>query len=249
LRSESGRQHEGTTAPVMVSRALSPSRRHLPDVQRALVVLGVTGVFAWSALGLSACGGDDDANAGGGGDDEKTVEAGSAGGAEVEPAATDAAAVLPYVEGLLSQYDHVVNQIVADPHVAADPDHPLVHEYLDLYEPDSDFARQLVDVWAERGAEGLSTRPIDDDHPASLTRLDGEIEVTSEDEVSFPACVERRLEVIDGEGRMTQRTPFRQQRGEGVAVRVDGEWRLRELAVLNGTATCRTASSEGTEGE
>jgi hypothetical protein len=204
-------------------------------VQRALVVLGVVGLIACS-------GGDDgaDGDAGGRSDDDVAELTSSDG----EPEATDAATVEPYVERLLVDYDDVVNQIVADPQVAADSDHPLIERYLDLYEPDSAFARRLVDVWAERGAEGLATRPFDDEHPASLTRLDGEIEVVSGDEVSFPACVERRLVVVDGEGRTTQRTPYAEQRGEGVAVRVDGEWRLRELEVLNGTATCRTASED-----
>jgi hypothetical protein len=208
----------------------------------------VTGLLAGGTFGFVACGGSggDDGEAGGGGGDEvRTARSGDDG----EPEATDAATVQPYVEALLVDYDDVVNQIVGDPEVAADPDHPLVHEYLDLYEPDSDFARQLVDTWAERGAEGLATKPFDNDHPASLTRLDGEIEVVSGDEVSFPACIERRLVVVDGEGRTTQRTPFAQQRGEGVAVRVDGEWRLRELGAINGTATCRTGGDGGGQGD
>jgi hypothetical protein len=208
------------------------------------MILGLTGLLACGAAGLTACGGDDEAGSGGA-DDADRVDAAAS---DAEPEATDAATVQPYVEGLLVSYDDVVNQIVADPHVAADPEHPLVHQYLDLYEPDSDFARQLVDVWAERGAEGLSTRPFDDQHPASLTRLDGDIDVVSGDEVTFPACIERRLVVVDGEGRTTQRTPFRQQRGEGVAVRVDGEWRLRELGAINGTANCRTGGGAGGDG-
>ena len=223
---------------MLVSRALPAHRRHLPGVQHVLVVLAVTGLL--SACGGDDAGGDDDAGRSGGGADELAAS-------DAEPEATDAATVQPYVENLLVEYDDVVNQIVADPHVAGDPDHPLVHQYLDLYEPGSDFAQRLIDVWAERGAEGLSTQPFDDEHPAILTRLDGDIEVASGDELSFPACVERRLIVVDGEGRTTQRTPFGQQQGEGVAVRVDGEWRLRELAVLNGTATCRTGATGGAD--
>jgi hypothetical protein len=213
-------------------------------VQRALTVLTVAGLLAGGAVVLAACGGDDD-TAGGGGADEREVAQGAGDGA---PEATDAAAVQPYVERLLAEYDDVVNQIVGDPEVAADRDHPLVQQYLDLYEPGSDFALQLVDVWVERGAEGLATRPFDEGHPASLTRLDGDVEVVSGDEVSFPACIERRLVVTDGEGHTVQRTPFREQRGEGVAVRVDGEWRLRELGVDGGTGRCATGDHGGDAG-
>jgi hypothetical protein len=44
---------------------------------------------------------------------------------------------------------------------------------------------------------------------------------------------------------MTQRTPYAEQQGEGVAVRVDGEWRLRELGLIGGTARCRTGDGGG----
>jgi hypothetical protein len=243
LRSDTRRLEPGTEAAKPAARALPTARRHLPDVQRAWTVLTVAGLLAGGAMALGACGGDDD-DAGRPGVDQART-AGSA--ADGEPEATDAATVQPYVERLLIDYDGVVNQIVGDPDVAADPDHPLIQQYLDLYEPDSAFARQLVDAWAERGAEGLATRPFDDAHPASLTRLDGDIEVVSGDEVSFPACIERRLVVVDGEGRTVQRTRYREQRGEGIAVRLDGEWRLRELAVVEGTARCTTGDHGGAD--
>lgn len=227
-------------------RALPAGRRHLPGVRRGFV-LGTTSLFACGVVGLTACGtgsGEGDESGDGGRGDERSTEL-AAG--DAEPEATDAAAVLPYVEQLLVDYDTAVNQIVGDPAVAGDPEHPLVLQYLDLYEPGSDFARELVDTWEERGREGLSTRPFDDEHPASLTRLDGDIEVASGDEVTFPVCIERRLVVVDGEGRTTQRTPYREQRGEGIAVRVDGEWRLRELGVIENTAQCLTGDhGEGT---
>jgi len=233
LRSDRGGSQAETNAAAPVSRALPAARRHLPGVQRALLVLGVVSLFACS-------GGDGDgADRAGSGQEDDPAELTASDG---EPEATDAATVEPYVERLLVDYDDVVNQIVADPDVAADGDHPLIQQYLDLYEPDSDVAQQLVDVWAERGTEGLATRSFDGQHPASVTRLDGGIEVVSGDEVSFPACVERRLVVVDREGQTIQRTPYAEQQGEGVAVRVDGEWRLRDLRVLSGTAACRTGS-------
>jgi hypothetical protein len=201
-----------------------------------LTGLGLVSLLACALLACSGGGGRsdaaDDADAGGSSRDEAAADG--------EPSATDASTVQPFVERLLASYDGVVNQIVADPDIAGDPDHTLVHEYLDLYEPDSDSARQLIDVWADRAADGLSTQPIEPDQPASRTRLDGDIEVRSDHEVAFPACIELRLEVVDGEGRVTQRTPYREQEGDGVAVWVDGEWRLRDLVVHNGTASCRT---------
>jgi hypothetical protein len=67
--SDSGRREAGTTATVAWARALPPHQRHLPDVQRDLIVLGVTGRPGWAADGLTACGGaaDDGGASGAGG--------------------------------------------------------------------------------------------------------------------------------------------------------------------------------------
>jgi hypothetical protein len=181
------------------------------DKRTLASVVGRVALLACLLVGI-ACSGDgqSDGDNDAGGDDDSSASDDESGGSNGEEAvATDAETVRPYVEELLVHYDVVVNQIVADPDVAGNADDPLVHEYLDLYEPGGDTARQLVDVWADRAADGLSTRPIEPDQPASLTRLDGGIEVRSDHEVAFPACIELQLEVVDGEGRVTQCTPYR----------------------------------------
>lgn len=155
--------------------------------------------------------------------------------------------VRPDIERLLDRYDAVVNQIVADPSVARDPENPLIEEYLGLFEPGSAHAEELIDVWVQRDEEGLVTKPFSDEHPASTSRLDGEIQIRSDTEVAFPICVERRHLVYDREGRLQQRTPYREQPGDGVAVLVDGDWRLHERVVFSDTAHCQT-EGEGTEG-
>lgn len=196
--------------------------------------------FAGSIL-LPACGGDD-ATSG----TERLSDSGRTSG--TEPPADDPEAVRPFVEDLLERYDEVTDQIVADPGVAADRNDLLVQEYLALFEPDSDYAEQRLDAWAANGEAGVSMRPIDDEHLTNESHLDGEIEAVSDDEVRFPTCDEQRLEVLDRQGRVTQRTELFVQPGEGVAVRVDGEWRLRQLDAFDGTAGCRTTTPT-TEGE
>jgi hypothetical protein len=211
----------------------------LPMLPIELTLARSLAILATAGLVLGACGGGgangadrDDAAAGG-------VEAPSRT-ADAEPAGTDPDAVRPYIEELLVRYDQVVNEIVVDPSVARDPDDPLVQQYLDLYEPGSEFAGQLIDAWVERADEGLSTRPINADHPTAASRIDGDVESTSADEVSFPYCVERRFVVVDDAGRERQHVRGREQSGEGVAVRVDGVWRLRELTVFTESAACRS---------
>jgi len=196
-------------------------------------------VVAAAGMVLVACGG-------GGSDAEEAVDV---GGVEApdraagdEPAGTDPEAVRPYIEELLAQYDQVVNEIVIDPSVARNPEDPLMERYLNLYEPDSEFAGQLVQGWLERADEGLSTRPLDAEHPTSESAVDGDIPAGTADEISFPYCVERHYVVHDDAGRQVQRVPEREQPGTGTAVRVEGQWRLRELTVRSDAAACRSTS-------
>lgn len=217
------------------------SARHQVLASRPMLALP----FVAGLLLLGACGGDGESA--GAGEGERGGEATSGEGPNgTEPPADegDADAVRPYVEELLADYDDVANQIVAEPAVARDPDDVLIQQYLHLFEPDSQFAEELIGVWVQRADEGLSTRPFDDENPTSRSRLDGDIEVRSPDEVSVPICVERSFRVFDAEGRLQQRTPHREQPGEVVAVRVDGEWRLRELTTIADTVTCGPGEHE-----
>jgi hypothetical protein len=157
-----------------------------------------------------------------------------------QPPGSDPEAVHPYLVDLLARYDDVVNEIVTDPGEARHRDSSRIEAYLSLYEPDSEFADVLIDAWVERADAGLATRRLDDDQPISRSRIDGEIESRSDDEVSFPYCVERHFTIYDGAGRLLQQVAGRRQRGGGVAVRVEGRWRLRELTVRANTGACRS---------
>jgi hypothetical protein len=189
-------------------------------------------VVLGGALLVSACGGDDgsaDQASGGSGESQHTRS--------TEPEATDAETVQPYVEDLLQRYDGIVNDIVADPGVAADRDSLVVQQYLDLFEPDSEMASQVLDTWEADGAEGLSIRPYDDQHPANVTRIDGEIEVVSPDEVRVPICIEQRQRIYRND-QLVQGLPLLEQAGESVVVRVDGEWVLRSRRVFDDRSGC-----------
>lgn len=213
-------------------------------LRRQQVLRLATVAVAGAAL-LAACGGDD-ATA----DRASELSSDSGRTSDTEPPADDPEAVRPFVEDLLERYDEVTDQIVADPAVAADRDDLLVQEYLSLFEPGSDYAEQRLESWAANGEAGVSMRPVDDQHLTNESQLDGEIEAVSDDEVRFPTCDEQRFEVLDRQGRVTQRTELFVQPGEGVAVRVDGEWRLRQLDAFEGTAGCRTGDTPTTtEGE
>jgi hypothetical protein len=195
-----------------------------------LLLLAVT---LSGGLILSACGGDDGASA-----DDATEETGeSQQTGTTEPEATDAEAVQPYVEDLLESYDEVVNEIIADPGVAADRDSLLVQEYLSLFEPDNEFAEQVIDRWVADGEQGLSIRPYDEEHPANVTTVDGDIEVVSRDEVRVPLCIEQRQNTYRDD-QLVQGLPLLERPGESVVVRVDGEWLLSSREVFGDRSEC-----------
>jgi hypothetical protein len=172
--------------------------------------------------------------------------AGDDGGDGASDAAADGASsrldtdrVHDQIVRLLADYDAVVNQIIAEPEVTGDPSGPLVEQYLDLFEPDSEFAGQALETWRANAADGISIEPYTEGHPANLTRLDGDIDIVSDDEVRFPTCSEFRQLVYRGD-RVVEGLPYMEQPGESVAVRIDGGWVLRRRDVFTDVPECAT---------
>jgi hypothetical protein len=197
-------------------------------------------LLAVAPLPVAACGSDGDADAGAVAGEGDVAGGVRAPDRSTEPPGSDVDAVRPYIETLLGRYDRVVNEIVAEPAVARHPTDPLVEEYLDLYESGSEPAADLLGLWVERADAGLVTRPLSDAHPATVSSLDGDLVTVSDDEVAFPYCLTQRLLVVGPDGEVQQRVTLRLQRGDGVAVRVDGRWHLREVSVRADTGRCES---------
>jgi hypothetical protein len=182
--------------------------------------------------------------AGGCGDAASDSRDPAVGGAAVPdrldvPLGTEPEAVAAYVDDLLTSYNTSVNEIAATPTLANDPATPALEAYLGLFELDSAAASQAVAFWRNQAAVGDSTRPYSPDQPAFATRLDGSVETVSEDEVTFPTCVEVGYETVNAQGQRIDVEPGASVPGEGTAVLVDGEWRLRRLDQFAGTEGCR----------
>lgn len=194
-----------------------------------LFAAGVAGALLLSV----ACSGDD-----GGGDSDAAADGASA--------RLDTDRVHDQIVRLLADYDAVVNQIIAEPEVTDDPSGPLVEQYLDLFEPDSEFAGQALETWRANAADGISIEPYTEGHPANLTRLDGDIEVVSDDEVRFPTCSEFR-QLVYRDGRVVEGLPYMEQPGESVAVRGDDGWVLRRRDVFTDVPECVTDNPDAPE--
>jgi hypothetical protein len=190
------------------------------------------------SIAMTACSSDDD-------DSSSTTtpeETASSTTSSTQPAGTEPSDVEPYITELLARYDEVTNQIVADPSVATDRSHPLIKEYLALIEPGSD-AEGAIQTWIDNAAEGITIRPYSDDAPPFVTSLDGSIETISADEVRFPTCEQQNYRQYDGQGRQTEFVTGQPVPGQGTAVRVDGEWRLRRLDIVTNAVGCGSSET------
>jgi hypothetical protein len=155
-----------------------------------------------------------------------------------EPPGSEPDAVRGYLEELLARYDNAVNAIIADPAVVRDRAHPEVQAYLDLFEPGSTVADDALAGWAESADAGMTVRPLLGDSPMIVSSLDGRVETVDDDEVSFATCADHQYQQHDGLGAVQDVVDVVGRAGEGVAVRVDGEWRLRRLELRDDRPAC-----------
>lgn len=213
--------------------------------QWTIAMVALVGVAGLSFV--AACGG-------GGGDSGSDAELGGREperreGGDEAPAASDGADVRPYVEDLLADHDAAVGEITADPDLARHADGEAVRRYVELYEPDSVRPAQVLDAWVQMADAGQRVQPLDPEAPPTVLDLDGEIEVVSADEVRFPLCVRQQMQVVGPDGQPVEGPTTAQLPAEGVAVRIDGRWRIRELATFDEGA-CHTVVVTGEqEGE
>jgi hypothetical protein len=207
--------------------------------RRTAVLVGVVGLLL-----VSACGGDDGEEESDGGSSGPAEAAGERTRTEDEPPASDTEDVRPFIENLLDEHDHVVNQILPDPGVARDREDVLVQGYIDLFAPDSEVPDQILDSWAAMGEAGERFEPYESGRPINVTRLDGEVvamtgdDATGEDEAQFPVCSEIGYRRLDGAGQVLEDRPPEEHPGVGFAQRVDGEWRLWRIDVNIETSGC-----------
>jgi Glycosyl hydrolases family 16 len=178
-------------------------------------------------------GGGDGGRTGGDGRDDRDVE---------QPVA-DTEALEPALAELLARHDEVVNEVLGDFTVARDADNPLLREYVGLYSPDSSVPEQVVAAWVADAETGRVVHPAEPGHPAVASRIDGEIETVADGKVRFPTCSELRYASYGAGGELLEMVPYREQAGQALAVRADGQWLLLRLDAFAGQACCRTPAA------
>jgi hypothetical protein len=161
-----------------------------------------------------------------------------------EPSAASVADVIPYLEDLLTRYDAAVNEIVADPSIAADAGNPTVAGFLDLFASGNEFATGSLDGWTAQAARGVELRPASDDRGVNTTTLEGPPRRIDDDTIVFGQCtVQSYVVVTDGE--QTGREDRKLLPGTGRAVRIDGHWLLEEIATPPDAQGCISQGGGG----
>ncbi len=160
-----------------------------------------------------------------------------------EPPGTDPAAVEPYVADLLTNYDEVTSQILADPEIASDPNHPLYADLRELLAPDSSMTDPVMRALDRRGSQGISQESLEEGKLPVRRAVEGEIESVSADEVKFRTCTRYDYRLVNSAGEPIEVGVDESEPGTGVAVRVDGHWTLTRLDMAGQLGRC-----EGTDG-
>ena len=205
---------------------IAPSRLRRPTWRQLAIVAALS-----AALSTAACGDDDDAES------SDSSETTAARPTTTEPDTTDPDDIESDIQELLHSYDEVLNEIVSDPEVASNPDHPLYGDLRDLMAPGSEMTDALVDVLSQRADQGVYQLPYEDGDLTSERTVDGEVEMVSDTEVRFPICTLRNYRTFTGDQQMGF-SHDRAEAGRGSAVRVSGAWRLNRLENLEEMTSC-----------
>ncbi|GMU79973.1 MAG: hypothetical protein AMXMBFR46_27610 [Acidimicrobiia bacterium] len=143
-----------------------------------------------------------------------------------QPPATAVDRVQPVFDTLMDRYDEVVAALLADPRVASDPNDRRVRAYLDLFTADNVLAQGTIRHWASLGQQGLSHAPGPRGRMYDTSVL--AVIPNGADEASFTTCSLVSVVVKDASGA-TVEAEGGASAGTVVAVRVDGQWKLRDL--------------------
>jgi hypothetical protein len=201
---------------------LPAERRYLRRHAMALTVVVLT-LTAFTA----GCGDDDDS--GGSASPGSSVEPEPP---STQPAASDSAAVRPYIEDLLAAWDTAMTPILGDPRgVVDDPESPLRADLGESFTAESPYVEDLDLLLAGYIDQDAGLRP----GPSGLVQRTTFLEFTEipdDDQASFVVCT------------FTDGVDFALSTGEelpptvgirqvaGTAVRVDGRWLLDALQLL-----------------
>jgi hypothetical protein len=144
------------------------------------------------------------------------------------------------IEELLSHYDEVTGEIVANPDISANRDHRLYRELAGLLVPDTEMTEAVVNALVQRGQRGEYQLPVDGKERPVERRLDGSVGTISDDEVSFLVCIILQYRDFDPQGVQRRVLPALAESGRGTATRINGEWRLVRLEAY-GPSGCEEA--------
>jgi len=134
----------------------------------------------------------------------------------------------------MGRYDSATNALLARPSDAADASASTRGAYLAVFVPGSAFASGALASWAHEGAQGHSYQS--GSRGQLVTTQVTSVEPVASNTVGFGVCVASSFVIVDSAGHVLE-SQGGIAAGHGVAVRVDGQWLLRDLS-LTGSRDC-----------
>lgn len=210
------------------------TRRGVPGRTVVLVAAVVALLIGAVVYVIAARPGDDDPDP----EPTTTTAARTTTTSDEEPPGTEPDAVEPYVADLLTRYDEVTAQILADPAIAGDADNPLYGDLRALLTPDSEMTDPVMRALGRRGDQGVAQEPLEGNQLPVRRTVEGDIETVSTDEVRFSTCTRYDYRLVNSAGEPIEVGVDESELGTGVAVRVDGRWTLSRLEMAGQLAKC-----------
>jgi hypothetical protein len=136
---------------------------------------------------------------------------------------------------LMARYDTATTAILEDPRIASDVSDPRVAAYESVFVADSSFSKGALASWAQEGAQGRAYRPGAD---GQLLKSRVVSVSTGTDSAAFDVCTAKSFVIVDSSGQ-TIGSEGGVAAAHGVAVRDDGEWKLRDLTEI-ASSVCRS---------
>jgi hypothetical protein len=136
----------------------------------------------------------------------------------------------------MARYDAAASAILGDPRIASDASDPRVAAYVSLFVADSAFPKGAMAAWAQEGEQGRAYRPGAAGRLLKSTVVS--VSAGSTDTAAFEICTVRSFVIVDASGQ-TIGSEGGIAAAHGVAVRENGEWRLRDLTEI-ASSMCRS---------
>jgi hypothetical protein len=149
------------------------------------------------------------------------------------PRAEDADELRDEIQTLLTSYDEVLRQIVADPRVASNREDPLYDELRTLMTPDNSTIDPVINALVAAGGRGERQVPEDGSNLPIERRIEGGVEVVGENRFKVLVCTHLNYRVFDNQDDPIAVVRDYVEPSNVLIVRIDDQLRIEQFETLD----------------